>query len=94
MNTNSTINEEITKEKRALTEAILEIKQVIPEEDLQNIEPKPDRYALIKKLIAFLQYGVEDVMNRKTIIVLLRVLRSIVEKCTGEEKVRMQSMLD
>jgi len=54
MNTNSTVNEEITKEKRALTEAILEIKKVIPEEDLANIEPKPDRYALIKKLIAFL----------------------------------------
>lgn len=64
MNNNDDVNEQVDKEKMALTEAILSIKSIMPEDLLANIQPKPDRYLLIKKFIAFLQYAVEDATNK------------------------------
>lgn len=54
LNQTDDVKEEINKEKVALTEAILEVKSLIPEEVFKDIEPKPDRFTLIKKSIFFL----------------------------------------
>lgn len=51
----------------ALTEAILSIKSIVPEDLLTDVTPKPDRYLLIKKFITFLQYAVEDATNKVTL---------------------------
>lgn len=80
----------------ALTEAILSIKSIVPEDLLTDVIPKPDRYLLIKKFITFLQYAVEDATNKNTIKVMLRVIRNIIEKSEDNEeaKCRMQITLD
>lgn len=54
MNSSDEVQDEINKEKTALREAILEVKEIIPEDLLNDIEPKPDRYSLIKKFLSFL----------------------------------------
>ncbi|EAR98945.2 MIR domain protein (macronuclear) [Tetrahymena thermophila SB210] len=96
LNQTDEVENQIKLEKMALTEALLEVKQLIPADVFSQIEPKPDRFGLIKKSILFLQYAVEDSTNKNTIQVLLKVLRIMVEKCseTPEQEEKMQNILD
>jgi hypothetical protein len=41
---------------------------------------------VLKKLISFAQYAVEDVKNKATIITLLKVFQNIIESGEDEEK--------
>ncbi|EGR30673.1 MIR domain protein [Ichthyophthirius multifiliis] len=96
LNYNSDVQNEIDNEKSALTSAILDCKQLIKDEFYKDIEPKPDKQAILKKFIIFLQYAIEDITNKNTIKVLLQVLRNMVEenKENEEEQIKMQNQLD
>ncbi len=61
-----------------MADAILHIEKLVDPDYLKHLEPKPSFEIVIKKFITYIQYAIEDVKNKYSVITLLEVFMKMI----------------
>lgn len=79
------VEEEMDKETEILASALVNIDKYIVPERQKLLDVKLELKYIVKKLINFLQYAVNNLKYKSTIVTLLKVLSKIIEKEENKE---------